>query len=419
MPEVESVDSYYDTDDTGMLSADGTVVLARVVIDTMDESGAEPRRVSSRSRIDAIVDAVREASEEASGFEIVIGGNTSINKQIDELMEAGFARIMMILGLVILIIAFRAVVAAVIPLTMAIASIITATAVAGGISHLYALSESYSEMILLMGMAVGIDYSLFIVSRFRRERKAGRSKINAIGIASSTKGRAVLYAGITVVLSLAGLGMTFNPVFISLGLGAIIVVLLAIVASLTLLPALLGILGDNINRLRLPFIGRDRGTNDGGIWSAIADRVMAKPAIFATVAAAGLVTLALPAFSLNLGFNSGSHAIPMEAESRRAVELLEEHFTARLMSPAIVVVDAPDVNGNQVQDAVSKMIDSAGADPAYFAPFDVRVNSAGDLLMVRCPLSAESTTPKQSKLLKTCAPRSSRPPSMVSAQMYM
>lgn len=389
MPEVESVDSYYDNDDPGMLSADGTVVLARVIIDTIDESGAEPQRVSSRSRIDAIVDAVKEASEEVDGFEIAIGGNTSINKQVDELMEAGFARIMMItmiLGLVILIIAFRAVVAAVIPLTMAIASIITATAVAGGISHLYALSSEYSEMILLMGMAVGIDYSLFIVSRFRSERKAGRSKINAIGIASSTTGRAVLYAGITVVLSLAGLGMTFNPVFISLGLGAIIVVLLAIIASLTLLPALLGILGDSINRLRLPFIGRDRGTNDGGILSAIADRVMAKPAIFATVAALGLVVLALPAFSLNLGFNSGSHAVPMEAESRRAVELLEDHFTAGLMAPAIVVVDAVDVTGDEVQDAVSKMVDSVGADPAFFAPFDVRVNTAGDLLMVRVPL---------------------------------
>ena len=191
MPEVESAESYYDTDNPGMLSADGTVVLARVAIDTIDESGEEPHRVSARSRIGAIVDAVRTASEKAEGFEIVVGGNTSLNKQIDELMEAGFARIMMItmvLGLVILIIAFRAVVAAVIPLTMAIASIITATAVAGGVSQLYALSAEYSEMILLMGMAVGIDYSLFIVSRFRSERKAGRSKLNAIGVASSTTG---------------------------------------------------------------------------------------------------------------------------------------------------------------------------------------------------------------------------------------
>ena len=390
LPEVESVDSYYDTNDPGMLSKDGTVVLARVVINTtVQTEGGETHRVDADERIDAIVDAVRAASEEASGFEIGIAGNTSLNKQINELMEAGFARIMMItlvLGLVILIVAFRAVVAAVIPLTMAIASIITATAVAGMVSHAYALSESYSEMILLMGMAVGIDYSLFIVSRFRSERKAGRSKLNAIAVASSTTGRAVLYAGITVVLSLAGLGMTFNPVFISLGLGAIIVVLLAIIASLTLLPALLGILGDNVNRLRLPFIGRDRGANDGGVWSAIADRVMARPAIFATVAAAGLVALALPAFSLNLGFNSGSHAIPMDAEGRRAVELLEEHFTAGLMAPAIVVVDASDVTADDIQGSVAKMIESAEADPAFFGPFDVRVNNAEDLLLVRVPV---------------------------------
>ena len=115
--------------------------------------------------------------------------------------------------------------------------------------------EFLAQVVLLMGMAVGVDYSLFIVSRFRSERKAGRSKLEAIAVASNTTGRAVFYAGITVVLSLVGLMLTNSTLFISMSVGVIIVVTLAIIGSLTLLPAMLAILGDNVNRLRLPIIG--------------------------------------------------------------------------------------------------------------------------------------------------------------------
>ena len=281
-------------------------------------------------------------------------------------------------------------VAALVPLVLAIGSIFVATSIAAIVSQAYPLDESYSEMMLLMGMAVGIDYSLFIVSRFRNERKAGRPKLEAISVASDTTGRAVFYAEVTVMLSLVGLMMTNNPIFISLALGAIIVVLIALVGSLTLVPAMLGVLGDNINRLRVPIIGREQPeSNGGGFWGAITDRVLARPGVLATVAVAALILTALPVASLNLGFNSGSDAFPDAVEGKRALELLEEHFTAGLAQPAYVVVDAANVNAPDVQASVDRLIESVDNDESFFPPFDVVSNDAGDLLYVKVPLAGE------------------------------
>ena len=240
-------------------------------------------------------------------------GQTSLEKEVSAIVDEDFQRIMMItlvLGLTIMIIAFRAVVAAVIPLVLAIGAIFTTIGIATLLSQVVAMDEIYTEVVLLMGMAVGIDYSLFIISRYRGERKAGRSKLDAISVASDTTGRAVFYAGVTVVLSLTGLFLTFTSIFTSLAIGAIIVVLIAIVGSLTLLPALLSILGDNINRLRVPIIGRGTGSGNGGIWSAVADRVLPRPVVFATVVTAALLALAVPIYSLNIGFNSVLKRLP-------------------------------------------------------------------------------------------------------------
>ena len=382
LPGVKSATSYYDTNSPKMVSADGRAVLAIVVIDD-GSSGTD-------DTVEMLLDTVRAASADAEGFEIAIAGDTSLSKQQEDLLDQDFARIMMVtlvLGLTILLIAFRAVVAAIVPLVLAVWAILGANAVAALVSQSYPLADAYGEMILLMGMAVGIDYSLFIVSRFRTERKAGRPKLEAIAVASNTTGRAVFYAGITVLLSLAGLMMTDNPVFISLALGAMIVVALAIVGSITLLPALLGILGDNVNRLRVPIIGRERpDSNGGGIWGAITDRVLARPGVLATITAATLIVVALPVMSLNLGFNSGADAIPDAIEGKRAVELLEEHFTAGLTAPAFVVVDAPDVTSSEVQTSMTTLIDRLEKDDAFFGPFEIEVNEASDLLYIRVPL---------------------------------
>ena len=206
-------------------------------------------------------------------------------------------------------------------------------------------------------------------------------------MASDTTGRAVFYAGVTVVLSLAGLFLTFTSIFTSLAIGAVLVVLIAIVGSLTMLPAMLAILGDNINRLRVPIIGRESGENNGGgIWSAISDRVLARPGVYAAAAAGALILLAAPVVSLNMGFNGGANAFHDAVEGKRGLELLEEHFTSSIAAPAIVVVDVPDVSSPKIQASVDELVGRVEQDSDFFAPFEIKVNSAGDLLYVRVPL---------------------------------
>ena len=382
LPEVESVTNYYDTQDPNMVSEDGSVLLAQVVIEG-DADDAE-------DKIEAILDTVHAAGEGADGFEIAIAGSASLQKQVDDINEEDFSSMIvvtMVLALVLMLIAFRSVVAATIPLIMALGAIFSALGVATLVSHVYPMPDFLAQVVLLMGMAVGVDYSLFIVSRYRGERKAGRPKLEAITMASNTTGRAVFYAGVTVLLSSAGLILTNSAIFVSMSIGIIIVVSLALAASLTLLPAMLAVLGDNVNRLRLPIIGRDRPENNGGgIWGAITDKVLARPGILATVTAAALIALAVPALSLDMSFGTGSDNYHDAVEGKRALQLLEENFSGSLAAPAYVVVDASDVNSANVQASVSSLIAALEPDDAFSPPFDIQVNREGNLLYIQVPL---------------------------------
>ena len=245
-----SVVSFYDTNDPSMVSADRHAVRGIVEI--------APGH--AYDKVDAILDTVVAADRKTGGFDIGMVGPISVEKQADDIIEEDFQRVLvysLVIGLIILLLAFRAVVAAVIPLALALFAIFSTIGITTLVSHPYPLVDFYTVMVELMGLAVGIDYSLFILSRFRNERKAGRSKLDAIAWASNTTGRAVFYAGVTVVLYLAGLVLADDFTFISLALGAVIVVAIAVVGSLTLLPALLSILGDNVNRLRVPFLTQE------------------------------------------------------------------------------------------------------------------------------------------------------------------
>ena len=347
---------------------------------------------SDDDQIDAILDTVYAARPEASasGFYIGMAGGLSVDKQVADISDEDLGRVLMVtlvLGLVIMLLVFRAVVASLIPLVLAIGAITTATGIAALVSQSYPLAEGYEILISMIGLAVGIDYSLFIISRFRTERKAGRPKLEAITVASNTTGRAVFYAGVTVVLSLAGLAVTDNPIFISIGLGAIFVVLVAIVGSLTFLPAVLSVLGDNINRLRVPLLGRING--NGGLWSAITKRVLARPVVFATVTATALVALAMPVTSMDLAFPTGSRALHNDVDAKQAVVLLEEHFSGGLATPAMVVVEAPDLTAPEVQASVARLVQLVDQDDAFLGPFETVVNPAGDLLFVRVALAGD------------------------------
>jgi len=381
LPQVIAAVSYFDTQDASMFADDGNAVLASVTLQN-------PEDPAGRIDIEPFVDTVRQASNQAVGFEIGVVSFRILDDELDEILTEDFNRILiysLVIGLVILVLAFRALVAAVIPLAMAIGSIFTAIGIAALVSQVYPLVELYAEMILLMGLAVGIDYSLFIVSRFRTERSAGRDKIEAITVAANTTGRAVFYAGITVILSLAGLMLTRDFTFISLAAGAIIVVFVAVIASLTLLPSLLSLLGDSVNRLRIPILGRE--SDQGGIWSTITGWVMARPVPLASLTVAGLVALTIPFFSMNLGFNAGADALPDALEGKRALELLEDHFSSSLIVPAKVIVDAPDVNTPEIRAALAALIETVGNNDAFLGPFDTATDRAGTVTRINVPLA--------------------------------
>ena len=381
LPQVIAAVSYFDTQDASMFADDGNAVLASVTLQN-------PEDPAGRIDIEPFVDTVRQASDQAVGFEIGVVSFRILDDELDEILTEDFNRILiysLVIGLVILVLAFRALVAAVIPLAMAVGSIFTAIGIAALVSQVYPLVELYAEMILLMGLAVGIDYSLFIVSRFRTERSAGRDKIEAITVAANTTGRAVFYAGITVILSLAGLMLTRDFTFISLAAGAIIVVFVAVIASLTLLPSLLSLLGDSVNRLRIPILGRE--SDQGGIWSTITGWVMARPVPLASLTVAGLVALTIPFFSMNLGFNAGADALPDALEGKRALELLEDHFSSSLIVPAKVIVDAPDVNTPEIRAALAALIETVGNNDAFLGPFDTATDRAGTVTRINVPLA--------------------------------
>lgn len=358
--------------------------------------------VSAEENVEKVTDAVEAASIRADNFSIVSGGDASVSKQTEDIILEDLARALLlnlIFTVIILIIVFRALVAAVIPLALAFAAIIIASGILSVVSQAYALSDIYSEMVLLMGLATGIDYALFVISRYRDERRADRSGPTALVAAFATSGKAVAFAGATVVLAICGMFLVGDATFTSLGLAAIVVVVLAVISSMTLLPALLALVGDNLDRLQVPLIGGAGKSTQGGVWGWISDRVLARPAVWATVTLVVLLALASPLLTLNLGFN-GSKSLPDDVKAKEALLKLEESFTLGLTSPALVVIDAGEgrnVFSPEIHPHVTQLTDLVGAetssrerpDAPYGAPIQTRTNDAGDTQIVSIPINAD------------------------------
>jgi uncharacterized membrane protein YdfJ with MMPL/SSD domain len=356
----------------------------------------------AEANVGPVLDTVAGAQAGSGGFQIVVGGDASIDKQTTEVVNQDFGRSLFLnlpVTILILILAFGAVLAALVPVILALAAIVTANGILAVVSHGYALSEIYTEMVLLMGLATGIDYALFVVTRYRRERDAGRSKEEALQVASGTSGKAVIFAGTTVLLAISGMYLVDFVIFTSLALASMIVVAIAIVISVTLLPALLAMLGDNVNRLRIPFLGQGTGEH-GGVWGVIIDRVLARPVVLATVTFLVLIALAIPLTTMNLGFN-GVKSLPDDVAGKKAVTALEDNFTLGLFSPAEVVVDAgrdQNVFAEDIQASVNQLLSRVeeetaspeNPDAPYGAPVQTEVDSAGDTQVVRIPVNADT-----------------------------
>ena len=359
--------------------------------------------------IGLVLDAVA-AYQPAPGFQdgapddaILIGGGASLVKQITEIIEEDFARASVLnlpITFIILILAFGAMLAALIPLILAFSAIFVALGALAVISQATPLSDIYIQVVLLIGLATGIDYALFVITRYRNERRAGRSKDDALRVATGTSGKAVVFAGATTVFAVGAMFLVGDAIFSSLGIASIVIVLVAVLSAMTLLPALIAFLGDNIDKFTIPFLGRaqEEGT---GIWAFVIDRVLQRPVVFATVTILALLAITAPILTLNLGFN-GVRSFSDDAEGKKALIKLEENFTLGLVQPAVVLVDAGEkgnVFDQEIQASVAELIRlveletvSPTNPDAFFGQIaqEPEFNDAGDTEAGFIPLNADS-----------------------------
>ncbi|MGD9933680.1 MAG: MMPL family transporter [Dehalococcoidia bacterium] len=292
-------------------------------------------------------------------------------------------------AIVILVAVFGALVAAGLPLLLGLFSIVVAIGLAAVVGRAFDLSIFMVNFVTTMGLAVGIDYALIIVKRFREEREGGLPVDDAIIRAGGTASRAVLFSGMAVIVALFGMVIVPNSIFRSLGFGAILVVAAAVVAALTLLPAVLRLLGDRVNAIRIRIPGRrSRATSPtGGFWDRTVRGVMARPWVSVIATVGLLVTAALPYATIQLGW-SGVSTLPADTEAHRAFEILDREFSAGLASPARIVIDAPDVAVERVSGAMDSFIGRLASDERFGEP-QVERNEAGDLAVITVPLRGD------------------------------
>jgi uncharacterized membrane protein YdfJ with MMPL/SSD domain len=340
--------------------------------------------------VEEVVDVVERLDEEP-GYRAAVTGNFTADADEDaaslEDLKKGELFFGAPLALVVLLLVFGAVVAGLVPLMLSIASIVVALGLVALLAQAYDLSVFTQNMLIGMGLALGIDYSLFTLSRYREERLQGRERLDAIATSGATAGRAVLFSGIAFVLAMLGLLLVPSTIFRSLAAGAILVGVVSVIAALTLLPAVLSLLGDRVNALRIPYFGRatERAGREGRFWSAIVDRVMRRPVVSLVLAAGLLLALAAPVLALDTG-TSGAATLPDRFESKQGYLLLREEFPKQSTEPVEIAV-AGDVRGPAVEGALARLEQELARRPIFGEP-TVESNAAGTVARVSVPLAA-------------------------------
>jgi uncharacterized membrane protein YdfJ with MMPL/SSD domain len=346
--------SYYTTGDASLVSRDRHATLITVV-----RSGD----------VDPLLPIVR-SSDGRDGFQVAITGSGTLDHDFNDLsqhdLKSGELRIGLPFALIVLVLVFGAVVAGLVPLLMALIAIIVALGLTSIVASGFTLSIFVVNMLTGMGLALGIDYSLFVVSRYREERGRGLAELDAIEAAGATASRAVLFSGSVFVIALTGMLLVPSNVMRSLAVGAILVGIVSVAAALTLLPALLGMLGDRVNALRVPWLGRNIGqaeAQEGRFWGAIVHEVMRRPAIYLVGATAFLLLVASPLLGLRLGA-SGVSTLPDRLASKRGYEALAASFPAASASPAFVVAQGSN-DPARLQRALVRLRADAALQPAF------------------------------------------------------
>ena len=356
------------------------------------------------ANVEDVVHIVAEA-DGVDDFRVLIGGDASVALENNELatedLEKG-ERFGVPVAVIILLVLLGAVVASLLPLGLAVVSIVLAMAAVAVIGQQFELIFFVTMMVVMIGLAVGIDYSLLIVSRFKEEMGRGLAPLDAVERAAATAGRTVVVSGATVVLALVGLLITPASFYQSLALGAILVVIFALAATLTLLPATLALLGRRVDFLSIPFLARfslkSPDVSRQGFWDVTTRVVMRRPVV--SILLVGVPMLGLSYFYLDIrtGLND-VNTFPEGAQTKEAFLLLKEEFSvgtvspAGVLSPAEIVIDG-DIGDPRVEAAIGRLERSLLDDPGFPAPPTRVVNPAGDLALVTLPFPGKPSSPE-------------------------
>ena len=382
---VQNVQSPLEPGNAGQISSDGHAALVEFEIRGDADDAVD--------RIDPVLARVEELQRAHPEFFIGEFGYASGQKAVetayeDDLSKAGLLSLPITLA--ILVIAFGALVAAGIPLLLALTAVFATLGLIALPSQLLPMASQAPALILLIGLAVGVDYAMFYLRREREERAAGRSERAALEAAAATSGRSVLVSGLTVITAMAGMFLTGDAIFSSLAVATILVVAIAVLGSLTVLPALLSRLGDNVDRVKLPLLGRlRRDDGEGRIWGAIVDRVLRRPVLSAVLAGGLLVGLAIPALQLRMVM-SGPDTWPDSLPFVQAYDRSQESFPGTAL-PATVVVKASDVRAGNVQRAIEQLEDRALASGQMHEPITVDVNDDATVASITVPIEGKGT----------------------------
>jgi RND superfamily putative drug exporter len=344
-------------------------------------------------KIAPVLDAIAAAQRANPGVTIGEFGDASAEKAVvasyeEDLGKAG--TLSLPITLLILVLTFGSLVAAGIPLLLALTAVFATFGLVALSSLVIPVALQAPAMVLLIGLAVGVDYSMFYLKRERQERAAGRSERAALEIAAATSGHSVLISGLTVIVAMAGMFLTGDPIFASLALATILVVAVAVLGSLTVLPALLSRLGDKVDRGRIPFVSRlRRDDKEGRFWGAIVDRVLRRPVLSAAVSGGVLLLLAAPALQLSLAAQ-GPESFPKSVEVIQTYDRMQQAFPGSAL-PANVVVQAPNVRTPAMQGAIDQLKERALASGRAFEPITVDINGAGTVANITVPIAGNGT----------------------------
>jgi uncharacterized membrane protein YdfJ with MMPL/SSD domain len=365
------------------ISKDGHSAVIQFRIGARDGPGAD---------VSTVLAAVQRVADEHRGLTIGEYGDASATKAIDDTAGRDFHRAELLsipLTLAILLFGFGALVAAGIPLLLALTAVLAAFGLLAWPSQIWPADDAANSVILLIGLAVGVDYSLFYIRREREERALGKGPEAALEAAAATSGRAVIVSGLTVLIAVAGLFVTGQKELISVAVGTMLVVATAMLGSLTVLPALLSKLGDRIDLGRIPFLGFRRQARESRVFGAVVDRVMLRPVLALAAAGGALVLLAVPAFSLHTN-NADETALPQGLEITETYERLQQAFPGE-PQPAYVVVRAADVRSPELARAFADLRRRALASGEMHDPISLRIGPDGHVAAMAIALAGSGT----------------------------